>query len=430
MRKRMMISVSALALALALTGCSSQSGGESTEAPKTNKIEQTSEAPKTNAVEQASEENSRETEETPTEVATTPEESSVDIDAEHFPDETFRVFVSSYDENHNGKLEGSEVKGVRTFRLGNSLYGESERNGIYTDLKGIEYFTDLEELICDDNQLTKLDVSGLSKLQSLDCSFNQLTELNVSGLRNLTTLNCRVNKLKNLDLTGTVVMYLDCSENELTELTAKEAAGLDCYSNQLTSLEVGPSLMTLNCSDNQLESLDLTSLNLCTAYCHKNPIKTIKASYSPFYKSGDHTIWVDEGAQVTEENNSVWNINYISIEVPATCDLVTGAHTIPDGTYSMSRISGDRWTPKKYESNLWSWYTSCKVEDGFLVIEGNLLGFRTEGALRLPLADQAEFGTSDEVVTPLTAAEFNGTGGPCVIFEIRDGLVISAVYSA
>lgn len=40
-----------------------------------------------------------------------------------------------------------------------------------TDLKGIEFFGELTELRCGDNNLTVLDVSNNGKLQALDCQF-------------------------------------------------------------------------------------------------------------------------------------------------------------------------------------------------------------------------------------------------------------------
>jgi Leucine-rich repeat (LRR) protein len=48
---------------------------------------------------------------------------------------------------------------------------------------------------CQNNQLTTLDVSGLSALVYLDCDTNQLTTLDVSGLSALVYLDCDTNQL-------------------------------------------------------------------------------------------------------------------------------------------------------------------------------------------------------------------------------------------
>ena len=72
-----------------------------------------------------------------------------------------------------------------------------------TNLYGIEVYSNLKYLICNDNPgLTKIDVSKLTKLESLECDRNALTELKVTGLSNLQVLSCNKNKLTSLDLTG------------------------------------------------------------------------------------------------------------------------------------------------------------------------------------------------------------------------------------
>ncbi len=60
-------------------------------------------------------------------------------------------------------------------------------------LDGIENFINLQTLNCDNNQLTSLDLSGLTSLKYLDCSDNRLTSLDVSGLTGLTGLYCSHN---------------------------------------------------------------------------------------------------------------------------------------------------------------------------------------------------------------------------------------------
>ena len=67
------------------------------------------------------------------------------------------------------------------------------------------------------NQLTELNVQGLSALQSLDCSLNKLTELNVQGLSALQSLNCSWNKqLTALNVQGlSALQTLYCWSNKL-----------------------------------------------------------------------------------------------------------------------------------------------------------------------------------------------------------------------
>ena len=92
-------------------------------------------------------------------------------------------------------------------------------------------------LVCADNQLTSLNVSGCSTLTRLDCSYNQLTSLNVSGCTALELLYCNDNKLTNLDMSrNTALKTLGCNDNKLTNLNISGCARLmviDCFSNYI-----------------------------------------------------------------------------------------------------------------------------------------------------------------------------------------------------
>ena len=72
------------------------------------------------------------------------------------------------------------------------------------DLSGIEYFTGISELLCQNNQLSSLDLSANTALVRLNCDQNQLSA--ISGLSNLTALediSCRLNSISDLsDLAG------------------------------------------------------------------------------------------------------------------------------------------------------------------------------------------------------------------------------------
>lgn len=64
-----------------------------------------------------------------------------------------------------------------------------------SDLKGIEFFSALEELNCSNNKLTSLDISRNQKLKTLYCVFNELTAIDVSKNKELASLSCSSNKL-------------------------------------------------------------------------------------------------------------------------------------------------------------------------------------------------------------------------------------------
>tara|TARA_Y100000768_G_C23836745_1_gene614130 strand:- start:412 stop:762 length:351 start_codon:yes stop_codon:yes gene_type:complete len=65
---------------------------------------------------------------------------------------------------------------------------------------GINCFTALTLLMCDNNQLTNLDVTQNNALTGLLCRNNKLTSLNVSNNTALTELVCDVNQLTCLNI--------------------------------------------------------------------------------------------------------------------------------------------------------------------------------------------------------------------------------------
>ena len=117
----------------------------------------------------------------------------VKIDATHFPDENFRKCLSDkrIDQNQDGYLNDEELDAVKELNLNNK--------GI-KDLKGIEYFLELRELECHENELTSIDVSMQYNLKWFDCSYNKLTTLDVSRNPVLGALYCFSNKLTALDV--------------------------------------------------------------------------------------------------------------------------------------------------------------------------------------------------------------------------------------
>lgn len=74
-------------------------------------------------------------------------------------------------------------------------------SGGVTSLAGLGYCTGLTTLKCVNNQLTELNLNGLTRLTTLRCNMNQLTTLDVSQLTNLEDLWCFDNKLTKLDIT-------------------------------------------------------------------------------------------------------------------------------------------------------------------------------------------------------------------------------------
>ena len=201
---------------------------------------------------------------------------TIAINEANFPDANFRTVVSTFDKNGDGKLNDAEIAAVTVINC-------SKKN--ISSLKGIEYFTALERLLCGENQLTTLDVSNNTVLKILDCDKNQLTTLDVSNNAALTGLFCYNNQLTALDVSkNTALTTLHCWGNPLTNLDVSKntkLGNLSCSYNQLTALDVSrnTALKELYCHENHLTTLDVSkNTALMTLWCHKNQLTTLDVS--------------------------------------------------------------------------------------------------------------------------------------------------------
>ncbi len=208
------------------------------------------------------------------EVTVNSAESFVAINSENFPDDNFRSYVSTnFDKDGDGQLSSDEINIQPTIYVpGMSI----------KSLKGIEFFTSLSSLVCYNNQLTTLDVSGNTQLRSLSCGGNQLKILGLSNNSLLTSLSCYGNQLTTLNLSGNnSLKELSCSNNQLTTLDLSGNPMLQelyCSNNQLTTLNVSNmhSLTFINCESNNLTELKVDGCaNLLSIYCNKNQLGTI-----------------------------------------------------------------------------------------------------------------------------------------------------------
>ncbi len=194
----------------------------------------------------------------------------------HFPDDEFRDYLLSQEYGSDGKLSEAEIANVKTISV-------DER--FISSLRGIEFFTALEELRCTKNRLTTLDVSKNTALARLYCYGNQLTTLDVSKNTALAQLYCYDNQLTTLDVSkNTALAQLYCYDNQLTTLDVSKNTLLQilsCHNNPLTTLDVSKntSLNTLYCNNNDLTTLDVSKNTLLQILsCHNNPLTTLDVS--------------------------------------------------------------------------------------------------------------------------------------------------------
>ena len=216
------------------------------------------------------------------------------------PDTNFKAYlVANYDQNSDNEISRFEIEKLKSLIV-SSL-------GI-ASLEGIEHFTNLEGLACDNNSLTELDLSKNTQLTELTCGYNKISKLilppnaekmtwlscgdnkltgklDCSNWVNLTNLNCHTNNFTALDLTGcSELIGLSCGNNNLTSLNVQDCSNLttlQCDGNKLSSLDISmcPYLLTLSCGNNNLETLDLSNChNLDRLFCQDNKLSSLDIS--------------------------------------------------------------------------------------------------------------------------------------------------------
>ena len=245
---------------------------------------------------------------------------NIAINYTNFPDVKFRNYVkANYDSNGNGYLSNSELDGVDRI----DISGKS-----ISSIKGIEHFSNLNILICSNNNISSVDLSKNKNLVSVNFNYNKLTTLNLSNFsllggvecynNNLTSINvsnspklyhlfCGHNKLKSIDVTGnTSLGMLDCRDNQLTSLNVTKntnLSDLNCQDNNLTTLNVNNNtkLTDLWCCNNKLTSLNLkNNTKLKRLNCSDNLIKSLNLSNNTLLESA----YYDSSVSVTGYNGN------------------------------------------------------------------------------------------------------------------------------
>lgn len=153
--------------------------------------------------------------------------------------------------------------------------------------------TALQELHCETNFLTSIDVSQNTNLTLLNCMDNDITNLNLTGNPSLTALYCDGNQLTSLTLyLNSNLSILYCSENPLTNLDLSLNTNLTtlyCTSNPSLpglDLSANTNLTELDCSANLFDSLNISAnTNLITLNCSNNHLKKLDISHNEFLVS-------------------------------------------------------------------------------------------------------------------------------------------------
>jgi len=135
----------------------------------------------------------------------------------------------------------------------------------------------------DTNNDGQIQVNEASAITWLNVSNSAIADLTgIQSCTNLQVLNCSTNQLPSLNVSGlTNLRFLECYSNQLQSLTVSGLTNLqylNCSINQLTSLNVSglTNLQSLNCSLNQLTSLNVSGFtNLEALACQSNQLLSL-----------------------------------------------------------------------------------------------------------------------------------------------------------
>ncbi len=204
------------------------------------------------------------------------------INEDNFPDANFRNAVSNFDLNKDNFLDRGEIFEVK------KIYVQDLH---IRDLKGIEFFSELDDLDCSNNEISSLDLSQNTRLTSLVCTNNQLSTLNLTQNFAVVQIYCFANQLESINLgLNTELRILSCAENKLTSLNLKYCGNLeelDCTDNQLKSLDLSgkKSLVRLACYKNELTQLNVKGCSSLSGFtCNNNQLTSLDVSDCPALK--------------------------------------------------------------------------------------------------------------------------------------------------
>lgn len=178
----------------------------------------------------------------------------------YVPDANFRQALLNLAAAEDDAVSGDNYILIDQSRGGLQISGKN-----ISDLTGIKAFTNLVQLLCSDNELVSIDVSGMVNLRWIECHRNHLTNLNLSTNINLEQVWCHTNGIKTLSLPASngKLFGLWAYSNKLQTLNLNgniTLSELFIQTNDLTSLNFVPftALQQTNLSSNQWETLNFT----------------------------------------------------------------------------------------------------------------------------------------------------------------------------
>ena len=268
-------------------------------------------------------------------------EGDIAIDETNFPDKNFRDNVWwDLNTNRDDHFSPSEIANAKGIICDNKEI---------SNLKGIEFFTEIWKLDCYYNNLKTIDLSHNKKLSYINCIYNKLEELDVSELPLLEKFACDGNKLQSIDVSENKKLKdFSCKENSLGTLNVSQNTELErlvCGHNNLTELDVSENkkLKQLWCYENKLSNLDLgNQTELEVLSCGDNPLSVLdvgaNTNLEKLFVSNTNLTELNVSANTKLKNLDVSNTNLTSLD--ATNNTALATFNGKDCSYNIA-VEGD-----------------------------------------------------------------------------------------
>lgn len=233
----------------------------------------------------------------------------------HIPDPNLKNALLTHnpriDLNGDGQINFHEALLVDSLAIGAKSI---------SNLNGLEAFTNLKWLHCEENNLTSLDLSPYTSLTWLSCQANKLTSLDFMNNSELTYVQLDHNELTTLNLSNKQFLHnISCMNNKLTNLDISNSLALQalsCDFNQLIELDLSnyPDLYYISCSYNQLTSLNIANGNspsfivIVASFNPNLPCIQVDPGFEDFYHPS--SFWYKDTTAVWSEDCS----NFVAVQ--------------------------------------------------------------------------------------------------------------------
>jgi uncharacterized repeat protein (TIGR01451 family) len=194
------------------------------------------------------------------------------------------------------------------------------------------------------NNLSSLNLTGLTQLTTFFCVNNNFSNINLSGLESLTFFDCSYNNLTTLDISDLNLLELNCSNNNLSNLNLKNG-NYETYLN----FSGNPNLQYICADDSQITDVQ-TKINI---YGYSNTCSV--SSYCSFTPGGNYNT-ITGNVKFDIDNNScdANDLAKPNIRVNINDGANTGASFTSDtGNYSFFTQSGSFIVSPEIENPTW-----------------------------------------------------------------------------